>query len=184
MASGPGGLIQRGETLYSISRRYNVDTRSLAVMNGLQKPWTVYPGDELLLPPVDEPPPETTWVPSGHSATSSALVSLVKRAPLLTISWLLARCMKADMAARVLAWFASGDDRPLTPLPELTDREREILGLTSLGLSNPAIAERLFLSHRTVGGHLHRAFPKLGVSTRAALRDALETLPPEQRPPN
>jgi hypothetical protein len=44
------------------------------------------------------------------------------------------------------------------------------------------IAERLFLSHRTVGGHLHRAFPKLGVATRAALRDALQSLPGERLP--
>jgi DNA-binding NarL/FixJ family response regulator len=40
----------------------------------------------------------------------------------------------------------------------------------------------MFLSHRTVGGHLHRAFPKLGIATRAALRDALDNLPPEHLP--
>jgi hypothetical protein len=40
----------------------------------------------------------------------------------------------------------------------------------------------MFLSHRTVGGHLHRAFPKLGVATRAALRDALDSLPSERLP--
>jgi hypothetical protein len=34
---------------------------------------------------------------------------------------------------------------------------------------------------RTVGGHLHRLFPKLGVATSAALRDARAALPPEQK---
>jgi hypothetical protein len=42
----------------------------------------------------------------------------------------------------------------------------------------------LYLSHRTVSGHLHRAFPKLGVATRAALRDALENVPRKQLPRN
>jgi DNA-binding CsgD family transcriptional regulator len=59
----------------------------------------------------------------------------------------------------------------------LTPKEREIAMLAAAGLTNKQIGERLFVSHRTVGFHLHRAFPKLGVSSRAALRDALEALP-------
>src|SRR5262249_17358924 len=68
-------------------------------------------------------------------------------------------------------------------LDRLTPQEFEIASLAASGFTNKQIAERLYLSHRTVGGHLHRAFPKLGVSTRAALRDALDALPPGQRPP-
>jgi DNA-binding CsgD family transcriptional regulator len=68
-------------------------------------------------------------------------------------------------------------------LDRLTPQEFEIVTLAASGLTNKQIAERLFLSHRTVGGHLHRAFPKLGVATRAALRDALASLPPERLPP-
>jgi DNA-binding CsgD family transcriptional regulator len=64
----------------------------------------------------------------------------------------------------------------------LTPQEFEIVTLAASGLTNKQIAERLFLSHRTVGGHLHRAFPKLGVSTRAAIRDALESFTQEQLP--
>jgi DNA-binding CsgD family transcriptional regulator len=67
-------------------------------------------------------------------------------------------------------------------LDRLTPQEIEIVTLAASGLTNKQIGERLFLSHRTVGGHLHRAFPKLGVATRAALRDALESLPAEQLP--
>jgi DNA-binding CsgD family transcriptional regulator len=55
----------------------------------------------------------------------------------------------------------------------LTPQERQIAELAAAGLTNKQIAERLFLSHRTVGGHLHQVFPKLGIATRAALRDAL-----------
>jgi DNA-binding NarL/FixJ family response regulator len=40
------------------------------------------------------------------------------------------------------------------------------------------IGERLYLSPRTIATHLHQVFPKLGVTTRAALRDALAGLPP------
>ena len=82
---------------------------------------------------------------------------------------------------------ATGQTKPRAGdnvLDRLTPQEFEIATLAASGLTNKQIAERLFLSHRTVGGHLHRAFPKLGVATRAALRDALESLPPEQLPRN
>jgi DNA-binding CsgD family transcriptional regulator len=55
----------------------------------------------------------------------------------------------------------------------LTAQELQIAHLAAQGLSNPEIGERLFLSHRTVGGHLYRIFPKLGITGRAQLRDAL-----------
>lgn len=56
---------------------------------------------------------------------------------------------------------------------DLTAQELEVAELAASGLTNKQIAERLFLSHRTVGVHLYRIFPKLGVSSRAGLRDAL-----------
>jgi DNA-binding CsgD family transcriptional regulator len=55
----------------------------------------------------------------------------------------------------------------------LTAQQSQIAQLAAAGLSNKQIAERLFLSPRTVGYHLHQVFPKLGVASRAALRDAL-----------
>ncbi|WP_425558473.1 response regulator transcription factor [Kribbella ginsengisoli] len=55
----------------------------------------------------------------------------------------------------------------------LTAQELQIARLAASGLTNKQIAARLFLSPRTVSGHLHRAFPKLGIATRAALRYAL-----------
>ena len=55
----------------------------------------------------------------------------------------------------------------------LTPQERQIARLAASGLTNKQIAKRLYLSPRTVGGHLYQIFPKLGITTRAALRDAL-----------
>jgi DNA-binding CsgD family transcriptional regulator len=58
----------------------------------------------------------------------------------------------------------------------LTSQEREIARLAATGMTNKQIAERLFLSDRTVSAHLYRVFPKLGITSRAALRDALVAL--------
>jgi DNA-binding NarL/FixJ family response regulator len=58
----------------------------------------------------------------------------------------------------------------------LTAQERAIAQLAASGLTNKQIGEKLFLSHRTVGTHLYRVFPKLGITARAALRDALTAL--------
>ena len=55
----------------------------------------------------------------------------------------------------------------------LTPQQRQIATLAAAGLTNKQIGERLYLSHRTVATHLHQIFPKLGVTSRAALRDAL-----------
>jgi DNA-binding CsgD family transcriptional regulator len=56
----------------------------------------------------------------------------------------------------------------------LSAQELQIAQLAAEGLSNREIGERLFLSHRTVGGHLYRIFPKLGITGRAQLRNALK----------
>ena len=48
----------------------------------------------------------------------------------------------------------------------LTPQELEIARLAAAGLSNKQIAARLFMSHRTVGCHRYRIFPKLGITFR------------------
>jgi DNA-binding CsgD family transcriptional regulator len=55
-------------------------------------------------------------------------------------------------------------------LDDLTPQQREIAVLASHGLTNSEIADRLFLSPRTVASHLHRAYPKLGITGRHQLR--------------
>jgi DNA-binding CsgD family transcriptional regulator len=54
-------------------------------------------------------------------------------------------------------------------LATLTAQELQIVRLAAEGLSNKEIGERLYLSHRTVGSHLYRIFPRLEVTTRAQL---------------
>jgi DNA-binding CsgD family transcriptional regulator len=63
----------------------------------------------------------------------------------------------------------------------LTPQQRQIVVLAAEGLTNKQIGERLFLSPRTVSAHLYQLFPKLGVTSRAGLRDALTRLQ-EQAP--
>jgi DNA-binding NarL/FixJ family response regulator len=54
-----------------------------------------------------------------------------------------------------------GRQRREDPLEELTEREREVLGLVAEGLSNQAIAGRLFITQRTVESHVTEIFLKL-----------------------
>jgi DNA-binding CsgD family transcriptional regulator len=58
------------------------------------------------------------------------------------------------------------------PLP-ISGREREIAMLVAAGLSNHQVADRLFVSLRTVEGHLYRIFAKLDISSRDQLRHLL-----------
>ena len=57
----------------------------------------------------------------------------------------------------------------------LTPQELRIALLAAEGRSNKEIGQQLHLSPRTVGAHLYRIFPRLGITSRAALRDALSS---------
>ena len=70
------------------------------------------------------------------------------------------------VAGRVLAYFAQPRPAPEV-FPELTDREREILGLIAQGRPNPSIARTLFLSPKTVANYVSAIFTKLQVADRA-----------------
>ena len=60
---------------------------------------------------------------------------------------------------------ASAAENPVEPL---TEREREVLRLVATGANNAEVAESLYLSERTVKGHISAIFAKLGVRDRAA----------------
>ncbi|SNT66222.1 regulatory protein, luxR family [Asanoa hainanensis] len=65
------------------------------------------------------------------------------------------------------------------PRESLSPQETQIAELAARGLSNREIGERLFLSHRTVGSHLYRMFPKLGIASRHELAAALSMQSPD-----
>ena len=73
-----------------------------------------------------------------------------------------------SIARKVLNRFAStsGKSSEKEPAVILSEREKEVLQLATLGLSNREIADRLYLSLRTVQAHLGHIFNKLGVSSR------------------
>ena len=71
---------------------------------------------------------------------------------------------------------ASGEtsrDRAPGTIDQLTPQELQIAQLAAKGLSNREIGDRLYLSHRTVESHLYRVFPKLEITSRAQLGEAL-----------
>jgi DNA-binding CsgD family transcriptional regulator len=68
------------------------------------------------------------------------------------------------------------DDSPAVSgaLDGLTAQQREIVILAGSGLTNIEIADRLFLSPRTVASHLHRSFSKLGIASRHQLHGLID----------
>lgn len=74
----------------------------------------------------------------------------------------------SGVATQMIKYFQSGMKATVdTPFPELTPREREILELLAQGLTNPAIAEKLILSPKTIRNQVSNIFSKLQVATRS-----------------
>ncbi|MDQ2812418.1 MAG: helix-turn-helix transcriptional regulator [Actinomycetota bacterium] len=92
----------------------------------------------------------------------------------LTAFELLGASAWAERAAAELAATAAARHQRETGFQDpLTAQELQVAELAAAGLSNKQIGTRLYMSHRTVSAHLYRIFPKLGITSRAALRDAL-----------
>lgn len=106
------------------------------------------------------------WLRRRH-ATSAA------REQLAVARLAFERLGAAPWTARAQAELRAAGAAPAAGAATLTAQEREIALLAATGLTNKEIGQRLHLSHRTVGAHLYRVFPKLGIGSRAALRDAL-----------
>ena len=73
----------------------------------------------------------------------------------------------AVLAHRIADFFASAPSVAESKFPTLTARELEVLNLVAAGLSNAQIAERLFLSQKTVRNHVHAVLTKLQAADRA-----------------
>ncbi|MFI8002986.1 response regulator [Streptomyces sp. NPDC086010] len=79
--------------------------------------------------------------------------------------------LSPGVTRRLIAEFAARSKQPAsaTVLDDLTDREREVMALVGIGLSNAEIARRLVVSPLTAKTHVSRAMVKLGVRDRAQL---------------
>jgi DNA-binding NarL/FixJ family response regulator len=79
--------------------------------------------------------------------------------------------LSPGVTRRLIAEFAKRAKEPLTlpAIGELTEREREVMGLVALGLSNDEIAQRLVVSPATAKTHVSRIMIKLGARDRAQL---------------
>ena len=90
---------------------------------------------------------------------------------------LAARCGAERLAAHGRDELQATGARPrriaLSGVESLTPSERRIAQLAAGGNTNRAIAQALFVTEKTVEGHLAHAFDKLGVRSRTRLRDAL-----------
>ena len=81
-----------------------------------------------------------------------------------------------EVTRRVIARFAEGEASAPAPartavpdgMPELTERESEVLGLVAQALSNAEIAERLYIGEATVKTHVSNVLQKLGARDRVA----------------
>lgn len=82
-------------------------------------------------------------------------------------------------AARAHQELRASGEASIERIPEawslLTSQELQIARMAAEGMSNREIGQRLFLSHRTVGSHLYRLFPKLGVTSRVQLSAVINT---------
>jgi DNA-binding NarL/FixJ family response regulator len=73
----------------------------------------------------------------------------------------------AVLASRIASFFQNAPTAAMSKFPTLTAREHEILDLVAAGLSNAQIAERLYLSQKTVRNHVHAVLTKLQAADRA-----------------
>ncbi|MFI9583912.1 helix-turn-helix transcriptional regulator [Streptomyces sp. NPDC052236] len=94
------------------------------------------------------------------------------RSALETLAGLGARGEAERARAQLRAAGGAPGRRGGDPSARLTVQELQVARLAAEGLSNREIGARLSLSPRTVGYHLYKVFPKLGISSRSQLRDA------------
>ena len=116
----------------------------------------------------------------GYAVKQAAAADLVRAVRSVAVG---RRYLSPALTDRAIEVYANGAPPRSDPFATLTGREREVVALVAHGATNAAIAERLFISVRTVETHRARAMRKLGLRTSAdvvrfALRQGL--LPPEE----
>jgi predicted ATPase/class 3 adenylate cyclase/DNA-binding CsgD family transcriptional regulator len=116
---------------------------------------------------------ERGWaVSAAESSWHDAAVAAVTDPSAATVGEASAVGVSVDDAVTAVLRARGARLRPATGWPSLTPTEREVVALVAEGLSNPDVADRLFMSRSTVKTHLNHVFAKLGISTRAELAAA------------
>lgn len=95
-----------------------------------------------------------------------ALARIEARAAAESFAWLGAHG-ELDRAAALLRALGGPARTGVRRVGSLTEREAEVLALVSQGLTNPQIAERLYISRKTASHHVSSVIAKLGVQNRA-----------------
>jgi DNA-binding NarL/FixJ family response regulator len=120
---------------------------------------------------------ETRLELAGELATSERQVAAVEAGHALEVFEDLGAGGRADEAAALLRTLGVRAARTGPKnIGRLTKREQEVLTLVSAGLSNPEIADRLFVSRKTVEHHVASVLAKLGVRSRAEAAAVAERL--------
>jgi DNA-binding CsgD family transcriptional regulator len=104
-----------------------------------------------------------------NEAKPILLAALDTFARLQAMPW--AQRAETELRACGVSVTAPGGDS--AAFEELSPQQREIIILAGRGMTNREIAERLFLSPRTVASHLYRSYPKLGISGRHQLHELI-----------
>ena len=184
--------MRQPEITVSLRGGYPLDRASLANLIESFPGMIVIPYDTKMLPrvllwivnndqPIDLPPiqentvvmllledfdfqtyPENTNGLFSKEESPSALAAAIRQ---------VARGEQYISPSLVLAYLKSqqpqGRERRYSSIEALSDREKEVFELVAQGLGNKAIAARLYLSVRTVEGHLASVYAKLGVHSRS-----------------
>ncbi len=118
-----------------------------------------------------------TWEALGmvaHAADAFAAAAVAHRRAGVRLKELESASRAHWLSSRLGLHTPAVDNSGLT-LP-ISDREREIATLVAKGLSNRQIADQLYVSVRTVEGHLHRIYAKLGIDEREQLVRLMRTV--------
>ena len=102
---------------------------------------------------------------TGQPHATSTVSELAATSP----AWEEGRHLRPGEVLVLLATGRSARGRPTAGWGSLTPSERQVVELAVDGLSNPQIAQKLYLSTNTVKTHLLRAYRKLGVKSRTEL---------------
>jgi DNA-binding CsgD family transcriptional regulator/tetratricopeptide (TPR) repeat protein len=160
VASGDGGQVTSLEALAGVAvqqRRASAAAGLFGAAQALRTAWGC---------------PRTPFESGDYEVDLERLRAAVDPAE-LDAAWAQGAAMSLDDAVALARRGRGSRDRPSYGWASLSPTERQIVDLVAEGLTNREIGDRLFISDRTVQGHLSRVFPKLGVTSRREIREAV-----------